>query len=344
VITFDIGPFQPALEEPFARLFKQEGFERPPAYLRWMFAARPNPAMVAVARDTEANDEVVGLLALVQSHLWCKGAVIKAHMAIDLVVDASYRGRGIFRGLGKIALEASERSGAKLVWGFPNKSAASTWFNRFSWTNMGPVPLMVRPLRTGFALGRLAGPLRRLDVRLIRRKGELKGLFEIRRLGAEANQLWSGFAKRVGCCVVRDAAWLNWRLFGGPQSAYRTVSITDESGDLRVLVSSKVERKLGCNLLFVVEAMSASKVDDPALAKLIAHELALAAANGVDAALCWSRAGSPNYGVFRRAGFWSLPAKLRPSSSFFGVRDFGDAPTQVKSGDWYISFLDLETI
>jgi GNAT superfamily N-acetyltransferase len=345
MISFDLVPFQADLEEPFARLFRQEGFDRDAPYVRWAFQSPHGRGLVARARDLEAGGKSVGILGLLPTRLCCQGKPLAAHLAIDLVVDPDYRGRGIFTGLGEIALSGAAASGSALVWGFPNQAAAHAWFGRFGWIKLGSVPLMMRPLRSGFLFGRLGLSLGRIDLPLgpVRAR-PVKGVRLLASFGEETDALWRSFAKRIGCCVVRDAERLNWRLVERPGAEYRTVGAFDAGGSLLALVSSKTEARLDGHFLYIMEAMSRGEAEDRILSNLLRHEVAIAAGKGVDAALCWCLPKSPNYRAYRRAGFWRVPERFRPTQSYFGVKPLGDVPHEALSDGWYVSFLDLDTL
>jgi hypothetical protein len=297
---------------------------------------------VAVARDDEADGKIVGLLGLVPSRVSCRGKILEADVAIDLVVDRAYRGRGIFMGLGRTALEGSRRRGAEIVWGFPNQAAAHAWFDRFNWVNMGPVPLMIRPLRSGFFLRRIARWLGKVDFEMIAAPAFDDAVSELSAFGPESEKLLGAFAERARCSAVRDARWLNWRLFQHPTKTYRTIAALDSDAKMCAFVTSKTERNNGEQILHIMEAISRRPSDDPALTRLLRRELSLAASNGAGAAMSWCRPQSPNYRAYRRAGFLPFPARLRPRMSYFGARVFGDLPSPIECQQWYISYLDLD--
>ena len=344
MIEYELLPYAPCLDEPIARLFAADGFDRSPDYLAWIFNSPGRHGMVATARDTSEGGKIVGVLGLVPTPVQCDGKSFATHLAIDLVVDQAYRGRGIFMGLGRIALDWSAESGAPLFWGFPNQSAAHAWFNRFSWVNLGTVPLLARPLRTGFMLGRLVPGLAKIDLPLFRtRHIEVEGFREVKYFEQETDQLWHGFARRVGCCTVRNATALNWRIFERPGGGHRAVASFAQSGIMDALVCSKMVRRYGGNILFIMEAMSSNDEADERLLHLLNHEISYAAGRGADAALCWSPMSAPNRHVYRKAGFLPVPDRLRPSKSFFGIKP-ASSVDRAFNREWYISYLDLDVI
>jgi hypothetical protein len=52
------------------------------------------------------------------------GVLVPAHPAVDLVLNSTYRGRGVLVGVGKAGLEAAEKRGSRIVWRFLNQAPA----------------------------------------------------------------------------------------------------------------------------------------------------------------------------------------------------------------------------
>jgi len=344
VIKFEFVPFTPDLNEPFCRLFAKEGFDRSSEYLRWGFRSVPGNGWAALARDRDREGEIIGVMAMVPTKIRAGSEIVRGFQAVDLVVDEDYRGRGVFMGLGKALLDGAESLGAAMVWGFPNESAAHAWFNRFGWLKLGPVPYMIRPLRSGFVLGRLAPAMRRVDFRLTRRPRPVAGLREVKRFDAKAGRLWQQFARSTGCALDRNADWLNWRIVDRPGAGYRTVAAYAD-GEMAALVTSAIVPRYGGVIHFVLEALCRGSADTRLLADVLRHEIRRAADAGADAALCWCPASAPSRGAYLRSGFVPLPEWMRPAKTYLGVKPLGPLPEVVTSDrGWYVSFLDFDVI
>lgn len=342
-IRFEFVPFSRELEEPFERLFAQEGFDRPSESLNWAYCSPGRQGWAAIARDKHQDSKIVGVMAIVPMTLSTAEGPVQSYQAVDLVVDPAYRGRGLFSGMARKLLDGAAELGGALVWGFPNESAAHAWFNRFGWIRLGLAPFMVRPLRSGFALRHLAPALGRLDVPLIRvRRGKPRGRV-VERFGSEADRLWKRVAPQLGCAVERDSSWLNWRLFDRPHACYRTVGAYDADDEMTAFVSSTIAPRYGSKALFMLEALG--RDDHAPLSSLIREELAQGAADGAEIALCWCPPGAPGRKAYRKAGFLPLPARLRPTQTYHGVKPLQPLPDQlVSSSGWYVSFLDFDAI
>jgi hypothetical protein len=235
--------------------------------------------------------------------------------------------------------------GGDVLWGFPNANAAPGWYGRLGWTNFGPVPLLIRPLRTRFLLGRIHPKLARVDLSLVRHCMEMNKEYHVGEgLQRDVEALWERVAPNLGIVVDRTGDWMRWRLMDKPGASYRCTGITSQAGELQAFVASKIAEKHGCRLCYIMEALA---LHDAAgdLASLIRTELSLAARQGAEAALAWCPKGALNYRAYRRAGFVPFPARVRPIEINFGARWLlpQSAPATDSAARWYVSFLDSDT-
>ena len=346
MLAYSFERLSEELEAAYARLYGEEAGEKSPERLRWRFRDAPGgEGWFAIARDAHAGGTIVGFVGITASELAGGGEAVAAYQAVDLIVDPAYRGRGVFAALGKTLLDGAAGEGGAMVWGFPNDNAAPAWFGRFSWLRFGTAPFLVRPLRSGYFLRRLASPLGRADVRLVGKARKPHGLRAIERFGAETDALWRAFGAGLDWAAERDSRWLNWRFADRPQSAYRSVGLGDGEGSLRALVTSCVLDKHGGRIFYVMEAL-ARPGEERALAALLRHELARAADSGADAALAWCPKRAPNRAAYRRAGFLPLPERLRPVRIHFGAKPLAEKlPAAALEGErWYVSYFDSDTV
>ena len=345
-IRYTIRPFGPDIKAAYERLFPHSGAEKTARQLSWRFESNPHgPGLFAVAQAAGADDRIVGMIALVATRLNIGDSLVPAYQAIDTVVDPAYRGRGVFVGLGKVAQDAALHGG-RILWGFPNANAAPGWFGRLGWTNLGTVPFMVRPLRTGYFLRKLHPALGKIDLSLIRVRRVARAMHhDIERFDHRADDLWQTSRTPAGVAVERSSDWLNWRLIDKPGTAYRNVALRDESDRLEAFVSTCVLDKHGGRICYVMEAMGAPSAT-LGLARLLRDEVAEAARQGADAALAWCPKFAPNRAAYRRAGFLPLPERLRPVAINFGARRLAGAiaPEVEDVSQWYVSYLDSDTV
>ena len=345
MISYGVEPFGEEIEAAFARLLEDGGGES--AKRRWQYQANPHgPAWFAVGRDPEADGAIVGLIALIATRFRIAGEGVLGYQAVDTIVDPAYRGRNIFVGMGKAGHGGGDVHGGKALWGFPNANAARGWFGRLGWRNFGAIPFLVKPLRSGYFLRRVAGPLGAFNLPIARRRRAADPRYQaIGRFDDQATALWRACAERVGCGVDRDADFLNWRLMDRPGSVYRTTGLRDPAGRLKAFVSTALLDKHGGRVAYVMEAMAAPE-DARELAALLRHEIARRAAEGADVAFAWCPPTAWNRPIYKAARFLPLPERLRPIAIHFGARPIAaDAPAAIGDADaWFISYLDSDTV
>ena len=344
MIDYSLAELDDEVAQAFVRLFPGDEADKSTDRLRWRYHEGPHgPGHIVLARDLAAGGRIIGLIGLISLQLRSSAGPVESFQAVDVIVDPTYRGRGVFAGMGQAVIEGAAQIGKDVLWGFPNDNAAPAWFGRFAWLNFGTVPFMIRPLRSGYFLGRIASGLSRLNFPLIQVRSKADpGVKEIRDFGSDFDELWQRFAP-AGPAVERNSRWMRWRLLDRPASHYRIVATEGEGGGLAAIVASVLLNRHGGRILYVLEAIG---VDAETTARLLKHEISLAAGRGADAALCWCPANAPNRSGYRRAGFLPFPDRLRPVTIHFGARPLREGRAHaVRDGhDWYLSYLDSDTV
>lgn len=340
-IRIKVCEFGPSVEQAYRTLFPGDP-DKSSELLNWRSLLNPHgPTRFVVA--SRGNDPV-GMIALIATRLRDGSDRRPGYQAVDTAVHPSCRGKGLFVKMGKVAQDPA-LLGGDMLWGFPNANAAPGWFGRLGWTNFGPVPLLIRPLRSGFLLGRVHSKLAALDLPLVRHHASPAQTYESgQELAAETDALWEEVAPRLGTVVDRSGEWMRWRMMDKPGANYRCTGVKSDKGELRAFVASKVAEKHGSRLCYFMEALAIPGASGD-LVSLIRAELSTAARQGAEAALAWCPKTAPNYRAYRRAGFIPFPSRLRPIEINFGARAL--VPESAAAADpaarWYISFLDSDT-
>jgi GNAT superfamily N-acetyltransferase len=314
------------------RAYADSGMERARAGARalsWAFGS--NPAAFAVARTDGA---IVGVSAYIQSRMKFGAANGIGLQAVDSFVSPQMRGRGVFSALAQSYDRHAEQTKADLVWGFPNDNAAPAWFGKLGWHRHGQVPFLVKPLRAGYVLRKLG---LRFDFPLSFAQDQ--NLAPVSSVADWGDALWENAEGKIGCATIRDRTFLSHRLFQAPQAAhYRTVA--DTAPGRAALVATREAEKHGGRIGYLMEALGGAS-----LAELLMSELGRLRGRGVELVLAWAFPWSPNYQTLRKAGFLPLPVPLRPIHIWFGTRPKSPgAACANASGQWYLSYLDSDTI
>lgn len=338
-ISISIRGFDASIEQAYRTLFPEDP-DKSAEFLNWRARLNPHgPTRFVVA---QRGQDVVGMIALIPTRL--RNGPGLGYQAVDTAVHPSCRGRGLFVKMGRLA-EEPEALGGKVLWGFPNASASPGWFGRVGWTNLGAVPLLMRPLRSGFILGRVHPKLAEFDLPLIRRRQSNAEVYAGgAEISADLDRLWQRVAPQFGIAVDRSGEWVRWRLFDKPGAKYRCVGIRSDSGELEAFLAVKLAEKHGGRLCYVMEAM-ADRGRSAELTQIILAELSRAANQGAEVALAWCPNTAPNYAAYRKAGFIPVPPRIRPIEINFGARALvrQAAEAAAPGAKWYVSFLDSDT-
>lgn len=328
-IALDLVPYSEAVRDAYLALLPEQEAEVAAGKLDWKFLANPAGAgLIATARE---GDGLLGVNAFMAAAFKVDGERLRGYQSMDTIVGAHARGKGIF---GRLITCFYDRAEAGLLYGFPNLNSSPGFFGKLGWLPFGPVPMMVRPLRTGLLLKRISRFAPDWPVPILSRAHP--GARAIDRFGDDATESWDRFSVGIGCAVERSAAFLNWRLADHPTERYQLWQAPDGA-----FAASTVTDKHGGRIGYLMEAVGPGT----SLAPLISTALRDMRARGAEVAFSWCLPTAPNYRAYRKAGFYPLPARLRPILINFGVRPLGSASPSI--GDvrrWYVSYLDSDTV
>ena len=194
---------------------------------------------------------------------------------------------------------------------------------------LGPVPLLVRPLRLPLAGTPLVAPFGR------RRQAAVR---EITSRDPRITRLWERFAVDVGVAVERDASFIDQHIFARPEAGYRVLILED--GD-RYAIRAMCIFKVG----YVMELLHDRSV---AGMRAASHLLGLALREMSDAgaasAHAWSLPHSGSFPIFARHAFFPMPERFRFRSSVehLVVRALDPTVEEIvtRRDAWYLSYLD----
>lgn len=343
----------------FATCFEVNGDPKDTSILRWQYQRppalpdreRPRDLYVDLATDPDRADKIAAIYATfpVEAQLGQHKAL--AVQSLDTLTDADYRGRGLFTEIAARVYARCQEDGAAFVYGFPNGSSAPGFFGKLGWTRLGSVPYLFLPLRSRYFLRRAGLPERALrfvpDALPSRYPPPAATPDEEVAVCTEidpgVDALWERFSQHVRTAIVRDLRYLSWRL-SRPKAGYKLFVFRRAGAVLGFCVTSCRE-KHGGRVGYVMELLHVPD-DHRAGEILLSAAIDDLVASKADVALAWCLEHSPNRTTYRRAGFRTLPERLRPVELHFGVRALA-APPDAALGNrrnWYLSYLDSDTV
>jgi len=208
----------------YRRIFKEERGE---AEWRWKFAANPDGESLIMVAAHESG--IVGHYGLTPRRFKVGDEVLIGYQEVDLMVDRSFSGRGIFQRLGELAYAAARERGSSFTFGFPNTRSLPVGTRKLGWKPVAPIPIRSCYLDLGARLPRGLGLLGRLGQPLLSAVslrspggGRSKGL-EVRpleRVPEEAEELWSELRAGFAVAGERGRAYLQWRYLDHPVRHY----------------------------------------------------------------------------------------------------------------------------
>lgn len=328
-VAFDLVGYTDAVRDAYLKLLPEQEQAIGRGKLEWKL--RDGPAGTGAVAIARGDGEVIGVNAFMPSRFRIGGEVARGYQSMDTIVTPAARGKGVMSRLINVFYEKTDGA---LLYGFPNASSSPGFFNKLGWTRFGAVPMLFRPLRTGYFLKRFGRFLPDVRIPVLARAG--RGLEEVARFDDSATEAWRRFAAPIGCAVERDADFLNWRLRDHPSERYRVRRAPDGS-----FAAHTVSEKHGGRIGYLMEAIGSGE----ALPGLIAAALRDMHAERADAALAWCLPWSRNYAAYRKAGFYPLPERLRPIEINFGARALHGPAAEIEDPRrWYVSYLDSDTV
>lgn len=349
----DVAGADQGLYEDF---FADQGSARGAGFLSWRYAENPSAqqSVVNIAKEVGTND-IAALYAVMGASFQLNGTAIAATQSLDTLTHKEHRGQGLFPRLATANYEIAKENGATLVYGFPNAASGPVFEKKLGWTLFGEIPFLFRPMRSGFLISKILRKLKIpvskqfLDFPLFRPKANWKSGLEITKtttFSAEHTQIWTAYSEGVKIALKRDATYLNWRVFARPDGAKYKAATCYAGGQAEGYVIWCCEQKHGANTGYIIECLARPDAPQNTYQALMTAALNDLHSQKADIVLAWVPPHQANNSGFRAAGFKDLPSRLRPIRLFWGGRFFDNSAAAVGKSqqDWYISYLDSDTV
>lgn len=323
--------------------------------LEWQYLRNPaGGGIAAFSIDTAASKVgvVAAIYAVFPVRFVVNGHEVTSAQSLDTLTDAAYRGRGLFLIQAQQVYDRCRSMGMVMVYGFPNANSAPGFFRKLGWQPLGPVPFMIKPLRSRYFAARvpIIGSLLKLapDVGLrnpivVGRSPQLP-VERLHNFDESSDAIWREYVSSCDVAIVRDATYLNWRFFEKP-GGYEVYGCRDEAGRLRAFAVLAIREKHGGRIAYLMEVLHDDGGENAARSCL-EHIIARARAERCDALLAWNLEHSRNHSLLREVGFLNMPERFRPIELHFGVLPLEDKFAGIVSNrkSWYLSYCDSDTV
>jgi GNAT superfamily N-acetyltransferase len=330
-----------------------------PAFQEWQYGRNPaGPAIAALAREAETI-RLVGHVATIPIRVRLSGKVRPASLSLDPVIDPAYQGRGVLAGLLKDVCALSAEEGIAFTYGFPDQASHLTFVNKAGFTNVGSVPLLVRPLnperlaaktthsRVPAKTASVARRVWRTPAPLPPQKA-VPGLeiMEVHSFESPFVLFWDRIQHRFPVMVVRDPAYLNWRFGGVPTREYATFAARSEDeirGFIVLRVAPLGEFSAGLIVELVVEASAEGRA---AGRLLIEKAHSYFEDQDLDILASLALRHTDEFRLLRSRGFWVAPKFLEPRPFRLVVRchDEERSPSRLAYDlrNWFLTMGDYD--
>jgi GNAT superfamily N-acetyltransferase len=261
---------------------------------RWMFVESARRLGVGpkvwICRD---GDRIVGHNGAIPVRLKIGPDERLAAWLVDTMVLEEYRGLALGS---RLMVEAHAELPLALSLGQTEQMRQIQF--QLGWAEVAPLrtaQLLIRPERV--LKGKLPAPLAQAAGWGLRASDAARGLWrpgrrvEVRpvdRFGVQHDRLWEAMARDVGCAVVRNASYLNWKYVDQPGQEFLKLELADADVVLGVviLMFRKADAHYRYDRAFLVDIV-APLSDDWLLLALVWAAREQASQRGADALVCY---------------------------------------------------------
>jgi GNAT superfamily N-acetyltransferase len=318
----------------------------------WQYLDAPAGAKVILAED---EGRVCAYFHALLLHMQCAGRRVLGAAIQDVGTLSSHRGQGVFREMGRYALDVLRGAGVAFAYTFPNARSHHSFARNHHYQIVTRVPVYAAPLDIGpFAARRTrTGPLGRFMANSLAAALRLSLARSYRlRTGEQVRQL-DGIDDQVGRCasalvseetvtLERNKEFLTWRFLAKPTREYRIWGLLRDDKLLAYLVDREAEL-FGVPSVLLMDMGNAAGEDD-ALSRLLAARLHAERANGTPSAVTMGL--HPQLSRLRRLGFVRVPERFNPRHFNLAVKPLETQQQEALfDGDrWLITLTDFDVL
>ena len=336
--------------EKYRSCFAKNGTERDMNNLVWLH--QKNIMHANVIYYAMAQDDIAAIYTAIPVLFRINQTLQPGLQSIDTLTDVDHRGKGLFIELAEKLYSEQGGSRYSLVYGFPNDQSAPGFFKKLGWHSFGQVPFLIKPLSFKYILSKVLKRKKHTDfssrthVYPAPEQLSLPAGLQIRsidRFADDYDALWKKVVDKIGVCVERNAAYMNWRYVDKPGETYYRYGLYENS-QLKAVIIYSIKYKHDGLIGYVMDYIFDPEEKGSSV-KLLRFANKQFRQQKTDAVLCWNVPGSFNRAHFAQSGYFTLPEKLRPQKLFLGVRVFNPLVREavLELRNWYLSYSDSDT-
>ncbi len=331
-----------------------------PRFVPWLYDQ--NPGGRAVELIARSGSLVSGHIAVLPMRYKLGRGTTTGSVVVNAITHPDFRGRGIFMVLHEDAFRRPEAKGIAFSFGFANENSEQGCFRHLGYRELVKLPLWILPLNLPRVLAsqpskhgaawrwaaRAGQPLARLwrAVRRPRRSGPV-AVERITEFGPEFDGFWAMASDAAENMLVRDRAFLNWRLVRAPTRRCDLFAARS-NGRLLGYLAGRTAIIGGLRWGMIIDLLTEpTKEGRVAAAALIsAYNRHLAAEDADIAAGLMLKHVPPAHGL-RRNGFIVCPPSLLPREFPALVRWHAAEPAPrlfADPGSWFLTLADYDAV
>ena len=335
-----------------------------PEYLKWQYEANPaGPAMIQLARDVETN-QLAGQYVVIPTRFKAFDKTVNGILSLNTLTRQIYSGQGIFTGLAKAVYQAGAEQGSEFCYGFPNPNSYPGFTRKLGFTDLGCVPLLLRPLNVKALIKRKFGSLLAslsLPFQLFYQvKDRSDNRYEVYPLTAfnlsELNAFWAKVQAKYPIMGIRDADYIRWRYFENPYRDYQLYGIHKKnSSELIGYIVGRCTEVEGMSSGMIVDFLVDPSVPE-AGSFLLNRLLRFFVDNNMDLAGSLMLPQTEESRILKANGFFTCPKalepqpfpviyrRLRPQEEGEGNPGAGTSDPLLQLNHWFLTMGDYDAI
>lgn len=318
-----------------------------PRFWRWEFMEGPDrKAFVYIVED---GDKIIGHFADLPRRFSVHGKIVRGTLSVDLMVHSDYRRKGIFREMGRYAIQRMKNENILFMTAYPIRLETIRGFKKIGWKEIIKLPVLVYPIKfrgiinrylhflpLSFLLGGMAKIFYTLFFSMRRRK-EIEGIEieEVEQFDGQFEHFWHHTLSLYPIMGIRDRNYMTWRYLRHPTRTY-TIYRAIKKGEMRGFIIIRKVDLLEFHSTVIVDLLG---LDEDVLMALVKKAVAHSRREGVDLLGFMVPGVHPYHNILRRSGF--LPSF---KTFLFMIYPHGEDQELFDPKGWYVNWGDTDVI